>query len=310
MYGHLGGTEYGRYRASVAYFGGFAENQGSLLRALLHHPGFALLRLLAKPVDLLWGLFWFYGLTPVGLALAATGVRGIAGRRHAGAGWSRGAVLGAYLLPLGMLFVPQLNPSYYVSIAVPACLMVARGIDGWSAPLAPARARLLGGTAALAALGFIVAAGKLGVSNSRVIDQAVPYLEERCQGGCLTNALPQALREQAWVTTDAGAPFPPNAHRDEQVILGARRVERAEPYDFCARVGRSRAGGFRGPVLYVDARIASFRVFDPDFDPEVRYQGTVDRTALVEERRFSGGGDQVVVYQLPPDHPCSHVASN
>jgi hypothetical protein len=310
MSGHLGGTEYARYRASVAYFGGFAENHGSLLQALLHHPGFALLRLLAKPVDLLWGLFWFYGLTPVGLALAAAGLRGIAGRRHAGAGWSRGAVLGAYLLPLGMLLVPQLNPSYYVSIAVPLCLAVARGIDRWSAPLAPAAARLLGGTTVLAALGFIVAAGKLGVSHSRAIDDAVPYLEERCRGGCLTNALPQALRAEAWVTTDAGAPFPPDAHRDEQVILGASRVGRADPYDFCARVGRSRKGGFQGPVLYVDARIASFRVFDPDFDPEVRYQGTVDRTALVEERRFSGGGDQVIIYELPRDHPCSQVASN
>jgi hypothetical protein len=304
MSGHLGGTEYGRYRASVAYFGGFAENQGSLLRALLHHPGFALLRLLAKPVDLLWGLFWFYGLTPVGLALAAAGLRGIAGGHHAGAGWSRGWLLGAYLFPLAMLFVPQLNPSYYVSIAVPLCLTVARGIDRWSARLAPARVRRLGATAALAALGFIVAAGKLGVSNSRAIDEAASYLEERCQGGCLTNALPQALRAEAWVTTDAGAPFPPNAHREERVILGAARAVSAAPYDFCARVGRSRAGGFRGPVLYVDARIASFGVFDPDFDPEVRYQGTVDRTALVEERRFSGAGDQVVVYELPPDRPC------
>ena len=174
MSGHLGGTEYGRYRASVAFFGGFAENHGSLLHALLHHPGWTLLRLLAKPVDLLWGLFWFYGLTPVGLALAAFGLRGLAGRGHAGAGWSRGSVLGAYLFPLAMLFVPQLNPSYYVSIAVPLCLMLARGIDRAVATLAPTRARLLGTTTVLAALGFIVAAGKLGVSNSGAIDAAVP----------------------------------------------------------------------------------------------------------------------------------------
>ncbi|HEY6475768.1 MAG TPA: hypothetical protein VI456_04250, partial [Polyangia bacterium] len=308
MYGHLGGTEYGRYRASVAYFGGFAENHGSLVHALLRHPGFALLRLVTKPVDLLWGLFWFYGLTPVGFALAAVGLRGIAGGR--GDDWSRGWLLAAYLLPLGMLFVPQLNPDYYVSVAVPLCLMLARGIDRWSAPLAPARARLLGATAAVAALAFIVAAGKLGVSNSRAIDAAVPYLEERCQGGCLTNALPQALRDQAWVITDAGAPFPPNAHRDEQVILGATRPVSAGPYDFCARVARSRAAGFRGPVLYVDARIASFRVFDPNFDPEVRYQGTVDGAALVEERRFAAGRDQLVIYDLPPDRLCRPAAAD
>ncbi len=308
MSGHLGGTEYGRYRASVAYFGGFAENHGSLVHALGHHPGFALLRIFTKPVDLLVGLFWFYGLTPVGLALAAIGLGGIV--RGRGDTWPLGWLLAAYLFPLAMLFVPQLNPAYDVSIAVPLSLMLARGIDRLGARFAPGRARLLGGAAVVGALGLIVGAGKLGVSNSRAIDQAVPYLEGRCSNGCLTNVLPQSLRAEAWVVTDAGAPFPPDARRDEQVILGARRVERTDPYDFCARVGRSRADGFRGPVLYVDARIASFRVFDPDFDPEVRYQGTVDRTALVEERRFSGGGDQVVIYELPGDHPCSHVASN
>ena len=91
------------------------------------------------------------------------------------------------------------------------------------------------------------------------------------------------------MVTDAGAPFPPSAHRDERVIFGAQSAVNAEPYDFCARAARSRAAGFRGPVLYVDAQIPSFRVFDPNFDPEVRYQGTVDRSPLVEARRFSPG---------------------
>jgi hypothetical protein len=129
-------------------------------------------------------------------------------------------------------------------------------------------------------------------------------LEGRCKDGCLTSALPQVLRYQTWAITDAGAPFPANPNRDERVILGEQRALNPAQYDFCARTARSRAAGFRGPVLYVDAQIASFRVFDPNFDPEIRYQGAVDRTPLVESRRFSAGRDQVVIYDLPPDRPC------
>ena len=302
MSGHLGGSEYGRYRASVGFFGGFAANHGSLVHALLHHPGFALLRFLTKPVDLLLGCLWIYGLSPIGLALAAVGLGGIAGRQAPG--WPRRWLLGAYLLPLGMLVVPQLNPDYYVSVAVPLCLMIARGADRLGARLPPPRARLLGGATVVGALGLIVGAGKLGVSNSPAIDQAVPYLEDRCKNGCLASALPQVLRYQAWVITDAGAPFPANPHRDERVILGEQSTVNPEPYDFCARVARSRAAGFRGPVLYVDAQIASFRVFDPNFDPEARYQATVDRATLVESRRFSAGPDQLVIYDLPTDGAC------
>jgi hypothetical protein len=308
MSGHLGGSEYGRYRASVALFGGFATNHGSLVHALLHHPGFALLRFLTKPFDVLLGLLWIYGLTPVGFALSAVGLGGIAGRQVDG--WPRSWLLGAYVLPLGMLVVPQLNPAYYVSIAVALCLTTARGAELLGARLQPGRARLLGGATLVGALGLIIAAGKVGLSNSPAIDQAVPYLEDRCKEGCLTSALPQVLRYQAWVITDAGAPFPANPQRDERVILGERRAVNPELYDFCARAARSRAAGFRGPVLWVDAQIASFRAFDPNFDPEIRYQGPVDWATLVESRRFSASGDQLVVYDLPPDRPCLRPVPN
>ncbi|HEY8923277.1 MAG TPA: hypothetical protein VIU64_02780, partial [Polyangia bacterium] len=73
MHFELPGTEYGRYRASVGYFGGYEANHGSLAQALLHHPGWAFLRVLTKPVDMLLVLLWVYALTPVGLALAALG---------------------------------------------------------------------------------------------------------------------------------------------------------------------------------------------------------------------------------------------
>lgn len=310
MSGHLGGSEYGRYRASAALFGGFAANHGSLVRALLHHPGFALLRFLTKPVDLLLGLLWVYGLTPIGVALATVGLGGTVAVARRGKGRPRSSLLAAYVFPLGMLVVPQLNPAYYVSVAVPLCLMMARGADRVGARLRPEGSRLLGGAMVVGALALIIGAGKLGISNSRVIDQAVPYLEQRCTDGCLTSALPQVLRYQAWVITDAGAPFPANANRDERAIFGERRAVSPELYDFCARAARSRAAGFHGPVLYVDPRIKSFRAFDPNFDPEVRYQGTVDRATLVEARRFSVGDDELVIYDLPPETDCRRATAD
>ncbi len=300
MHPELPGTEYGRYRASVGYFGGFDANHGSLVQALLHHPGWAVVRVVTKPVDLLLVLLWVYGLTPVGVALAALGARRLGPRRE----WGRGWLLAAYLLPLGMLFVPQQNPAYYVSIAVPLALAIARGADRLADRLSPRTARRLGAVTVAAAVALIAFAGKLSVTNSRALNAAAPYLEARCANGCLTNVLPQSLRNQAWVVTDAGAPFPPRAHRSERVVFGGLSDVDPRPYNFCNRLQRARAAGFTGPVLYVDARIKTFKVFDADFDPEVRYQGTVDRALLTEEHRISFGPDEVVFYDLPADRAC------
>ena len=300
MHPELPGTEYGRYRASVRYFGGFDANHGSLPHALLHHPGWAVLRVVTKPVDLLLVLSWLYGLTPVGVALAVAGARKLGSWR----GWGRGWLLAAYLLPLGMLFVPQQNPAYYVSIAVPLVLAITRGTERLGDWLRPRTARALGGLTVAAALALIAFAGKLSVTNSRALNAAAPYLEARCANGCLTNVLPQSLRDQAWVVTDAGAPFPPRLHRNERVIFGGLAGVDPSAYDFCTRVRRARAAGFSGPVLVVDARIQSFKVFDPDFDPEVRYQGAFDRSQAVEEQEFRSGTDAVVISRLPPDRPC------
>ncbi len=301
MYPHLPGTEYGRYRAAVTYLGSFADNHGSLVHALLHHPGFALLRFLTKPIDMLAVLLWLYGLTPIGVGLATLGVRGIVPVPRPGL--ARAWILAAYALPLGMLLIPQQNPAYYVSIAVPLVLALARGADRLAGRLGPQWARALAAVTLVAALAITVGMGKLGVTNSRAINLAVPYLEERCHGGCLTNVLPQALRAQTWVETESGAPLPALDHRNERMVSPTTAPPRHD-YDYCARVRRARAGGFAGPVLYVDARIRTFAAFDPDFDPELRYQGNVDLSPFVEERRFREGPDEVVIYHLGPERSC------
>ncbi|MEA2700449.1 MAG: hypothetical protein QOI66_4720 [Myxococcales bacterium] len=308
MFPHLPSTEYARYRASVQFFGGFDANHGSVLHALVHHPGWALLRFLTKPVDHLAVLLWFYGLTPIGVALAAVGVRGIA--RRPASEWQRGWLLAAFLLPLGMLFVPQQNPAYYLSVAAPLLLAMARGADRVATRLEPRTVRIVAGATVLIGVALIAVAGKRTISNSHALNQAAAYLETRCQAGCLTNALPQAIGSQVWAVTDAGAPFPPRLHRNEQIVMQGFRPRDADAYNYCTRVARSRTGGFVGPVLYVDARIKTFTAFDPDFDPTVRYQGTLDRTNLVEERRFSTGSDEVTIYNLPDNIPCRHVAGS
>jgi hypothetical protein len=308
MFPHLPSTEYARYQASARFFGGYDENHGSLLRALLHHPGWAVLRIITKPVDQLAVLLWIHGLTPIGVALAVLGGRGIP--RSPGEQWPRGSILVAYLLPLAMLFIPQQNPAYYMSIAAPLVLAIARGADRLAERLPSRIARLLGGGAVVAGVAMVVCAGKLNITNSRALNAAAAYLEARCQSGCLTNALPQALGNQAWVVTDAGAPLPPREHRNEQAILGDLHARRAEQFNFCARVRRARAAGFAGPVLFVDTHVRSFTAFDPDFDPEVRYQGTVERGDLLEEQRISDGPDTVIVYHLPVDHPCRPAAGS
>ncbi|HVR62890.1 MAG TPA: hypothetical protein VMU50_13385 [Polyangia bacterium] len=307
MFPHLPSTEYARYRASVGFFGGFQENHGSLLRALLHHPGWALVRFITKPVDQLAVLLWFYGLTPIGVALAAIGTRGISGRRPGE--WQRGWLLAAFLLPLAMLLVPQQNPAYYLSVAAPLLLAMARGADRIGARLPPRTARTVGAATTLIGIALIAVAGKRTITNSRALNDAAAYLETRCQQtGCLTNSLPQSIGSQAWVVTDAGAPFPPRVHRDEQAVLEGFRPKDASAFNYCARVDRARANHFAGPVLYVDARIKTFTAFDPDFDPTVRFQGTLDRANLIEERRFTAGPDEVIIYRLGEDSPCRHAA--
>jgi hypothetical protein len=300
MYPHVTFSEYTRYRASTGYFGSFEANHGSLGHALLTHPLWAAVRVLAKCVEMLGVLIWPQSLTPVGVAAAISGVRGL-GR---GVKWHSAWLLVAFLPALAVLLIPFSNPHYYVSIAAPLVLGAARGFDRWTESLSATAARNLAIASVVVMAALVGWVGRWEPASSHTINDATAYLETRCKDGCLANVVPQALERQAWVELQAGAHIVRGHSRSEASITGdwARAHER--DYNYCERVKRARAGGFHGPILYIDARIKSYRAFDPDFDPEVRYQGKVSLDGAVEERRFVSGPDEIVIYRMPDEPRC------
>jgi hypothetical protein len=290
--------EFARYRTSMTYFGTYAENEGSLLRALLTHPGAAVLRFAAKPVDFVGALGWVGSLTPLGLLFLWLGLRKVRWRGQAGKRWPRAWALLAYAGPWAVLWVPSSAPAYFVMVAPPLLLTIARGMDVWASRLRPGTARALGTGAVVAGLLGVLFLGKKDVANSPVFNQAAAFLESRCATGCVVNFLPQPLRTQAWVDLEAQSPFPRLADREARV-LDAKLPEVAKGYDFTARVERARQTGFVGPVLYVQCRVTSFSAFHPVFDQALKWEGSVDLQEAREERRFRKGEDEVVVFELP-----------
>jgi hypothetical protein len=294
MYPKFTLSEYERYRASVGYFGSYEANHGSLFHALLSHPLYAIARVAAKSVDMLGVLLWPQSLTPIGVAAAVSGLR----KTTRSSNWSRAWLLFAFLPALVVLLVPFSNPHYYLSIAAPLVLAIARGIDRWTASLSSIAAQKLA-FASIAVMAALVGwVGRWEAASSRTINGASDWLEDRCRSGCLANVVPQSLERQAWVDLQKGAPIIRGHSRSEAAISGDYAREHERDYNFCERVKRARAGGYSGPVLYIDAKIKSYRAFDPDFDPEVRYQGQVDLAGAVEEKRFTQGDDQIIIYRL------------
>lgn len=290
--------EFARYRTSMKLFGTFAENHGSLARALLTHPGAAVVRFVAKPVDFLGALGWVGSLTPVGLLFLWLGLRKVRWKEDRGGGLSRGWALLAYAGPWAVLWVPAAAPAYFVTVAPPLLIVMARGVDVWTARLPTRAARALGVSAVVAGLLAVGLLGKKDVANSPVFNQAAAFLESRCAAGCVANFLPQPLRTQAWVELEAGSEFPRFPGREERA-LQAELPELARAYGFAARVQHAREAGFRGPVLYVQSRVNSFSAFHPVFDQALRWEGPVDLTQAHEEARFVHDGDEVLVYALP-----------
>lgn len=290
--------EFARYRTSMRLFGTFAENHGSLARALLTHPGAAVVRFAAKPVDFLGALGWVGSLTPLGLLFLWLGLRNVRWKADGGGMLSRGWALLAYAGPWAVLFVPTAAPAYFVTVAPPLLLIIARGVDVSTARLSPRTARALGACAVVAGVLAVGLFGKKDVANSPVFNQAAAFLETRCAAGCVANFLPQPLRTQAWVELEAGSEFPKLPGREERA-LAAELPEVARAYAFSARVQRAREAGFAGPVLYVQSRVNSFSAFHPVFDQALRWEGKVDLSQARQEARFVHDGDEVLVYALP-----------
>jgi hypothetical protein len=293
-------SEYERYHASVRYFGSFEENHGSLLRALIAHPLWAIARVAAKAVDMLGVLLWPQSLTPIGVAAAISGLK-----QRALVSWDRVWLLAAFLPALAVLYIPFSNPHYYLSIAAPLVLVVARGCDRWTRSLSSATAQKLATASIVIMAGLIAWVGRWEPSSSRTINEASAWLEARCRDGCLANVVPQSLERQTWVDLQRNARIVRGHSRSEASISGEWAKKHERDYNFCERVTRARAAGFLGPVLFIDARIRSYRAFDPDFDPEVRFQGQVDLAGALEEKRFASGEDELVIYRLPGEVRCN-----
>jgi hypothetical protein len=292
--------EYGRYRASMWYFGSSEENRGSALWALTNHPRAAVLRVLTKPLDVIASLGWIGSITPLGLVVAWLGLRGLRRRAREGQALAPGWVLLAYAGPAALLWVPASAPPYMIAVAAPIVLAMARGIDHAMSRFAVGQRRALAGTAAVTALASVALVGKADVMNSRALNQAAGFLEEKCRAGCVTNVLPQSIRVQAWVDLESAAPLPLRRPRAEERVFTQADEETQRAHRFDERVSRAWKSGFVGPVLWIETRIDSFQAFHPVFDRERAWEGTLSLPAAREERRFEDGRDRVIVYSLDP----------
>jgi hypothetical protein len=290
--------EWGRYLASMEYLGTFSENDGSVLQALLSHPGAAALRFLAKVPDLVGCLAWIESLTPLGLGAALLGMRGLARRREPGAPWSRGWIFLAFAGALPLLFVPPASPQYLLAVLCPLLLAMARGLDLLLWRLSGRAVAGLGAASVAAGLAVVILWGRAEFPSSPVLNKAAAYLEDRCRDGCLTNFLPPALRAQAWVDLQAGSPLPERRARSEDFILDRQLGAYRRGLRFLERVRAARAAGYRGPVLYLKIDVRSAQVFHPIFDLEPSYEGRIDLSRATLEKELWHGSDRVAIYAL------------
>lgn len=285
-------TEYGSYAASITHFGSFAENRGSLVRAVLLHPRALVTRTVYKVFE--WAgrvadpgtVGWLAPLAVIGL------IRTVRDPRR------RGFALLAFLGPALVLLVPPAVPMYFLSV-LPAFLLLAA--DGAEAVGAPASTRL--GLAIGIVLFGIAWAGHYGwpgPSSPRVLNTVARDLERRCQAGCLMNYLPQHVSAEAWVVLDAGAPLPPPPSTDERFALGEVSPELAVACRYRERVARARAAGYRGPVLYLEVRAETASAYIWGFDRERDFEGPVDLSHAHLEAVYADGPDVARLWSFPP----------
>lgn len=291
--------EYGRYLASMDYFGNFAEHHGSVLAALLSHPGSAFLRFALKIPDLLVGPMWLRGITPIGVVFAIVGLRSaLRSRRGNSPTRVRAILLLAFLGPLVILFVAPATDRYYLSVLFPLLLLIARGLDVSLGSLSDRAIWRVAAVSFVASTILVSVLGRTEVSNSRTINQAAAYLESQCRAGCLVNYLPQSLSSQAWVDLEAGAPFPPKIKRSEAFVLGRYPLGYEQDCLFATRVRRARERGYGGPVIYVDVQVTSTKVFSDAFDPEHQFDVRPDLSGATLQQKFEADGDSIAVYRI------------
>jgi hypothetical protein len=301
---HAGGSEYARYADSVKVFGSYAENGGSLLRALLRRPVQAVLWIAAKPVDGVITTLRLDAFTPLGAIAIVAMVRRIRrdGRRAAGAHWL--PLLCAYGAPtLFSLFFSQ-GLAQYMLIASPLLLFAMLwGIEPWVARLQPRAAMRLAATAALASAVAVVIGGHPGRASSPVLRDAAAWLQQRCaRQGCLVNALPAPIDVQAWADLQAGAPLPGKDKRAEEFVLHQYSPGFIEQVRWSHRRAEARRRGFTGPVFYVRPQTSSLKCFNDDFDPEHALEGTPDDLSTATlAASFSDRDDRVEIFELRSD---------
>jgi len=295
-------SEYSSYAESVRRFGSFDENHGRLALALIRHPGAALLRLGAQLTAWLSCLLDVRGVA-VALPLAAFGsLLAWRGRRRDSRLVRRGTLLAAYLAPAAVLYIPPAITEYFL-LCLPVVLLAAAFGAGAIASRLPGAVGGAVGALALAAgaLGASTGFGHRGPSSPLVIRQVAADLEQRCHAGCLVNYPPPHLAAEAWVDLEAGAPLPAKTIHDERFVFDRPTPELRVRAEFRQRVARARAAGYRGPVLYVAVNTRVPAYSDLGFDRLHEWEGPVDLTHAVLERRFTDAEGEIDLWSFPPE---------
>ncbi|HEY4184415.1 MAG TPA: hypothetical protein VGP07_05065 [Polyangia bacterium] len=294
-------TEYLRYAQASRWFGGYADNGGSLVRAVLHHPRIAALWLCAKPIDLLETIVLPDSFTPLAAVLVWLAVR-----RARAEGWRQAAsvwtpMLVAFSAPLGFLvFWSQGHAPYLLFVAPFLLLAMLWGLEPILLTSRQQTLRLAGFGLVVAAGLFVVVAGHPSPSSSPVMRRTAEWLERHCAGsGCLVNALPESLDGMVWADLQAGARLPPKDKRTEEFVMHRYSRQYLDEVSFGGRVARARAAGWRGPIYYVRTTIKSIGAFNDDFDPEHRLEGIPNLLESKEVAEFRDDKDTIEIFALP-----------
>ncbi len=286
--------EFAPYLESVRQFGSYLENRGSVLHAWLQHPWALLVRSGWKVLEWAVRLVDPQRFGPVHLGLAAIGLRAWE-RCQPSHAWLLAGFAGAALV----LLVPPASPMYMMVALPPLLLAAGLGADSIFQGLSRRSQRGVLAIWSVLAVGWAGWLGGRGPSTSPVVHHAAAFLEQRCAGGCMTNYVPAHVSAEAWVNLQAAEPLPPHDNTQEDFVYGKLPADFRERCNFRSRVKKARQAGYSGPILFVEARVAS--AFSPvGFDREHDYEGPVDLSHALLEATFSAGTDMLRIWSFPP----------